>query len=544
MSQKISEHGQSQWLVTFRSPSNPALLKIDSKDVSDTLENAVVSIEIDSEHPSLLVQSGAEPDIVIEEKIAGRPSYTGQYIANAVGSYTLAVMQLENGGLNAKYYDNQWLLDEPVIERIDSTVNFDWGSGIITQYGRDYISARWWGKVLPTTTELYTFYLIADDGARLYIDHDLVIDLWDDENIIEKKASVALNAETFHDVKIEYKEITGDANIRLQWSTRSIRKQVIPSSQLYYTSHIVGSPFLTTVSPGAADYPYSTFIDDANEGDRTIAIAGESTYFYLQAKDSSGNNKLTNGDAQGDMQSPEEQFTVDIIGSHGSVSGNVVYMNSGQYRVDYTALKAGSYQVHVKTGGTDIYCGLGEDNKCSPFALTVLPGDTLASMSEAESLFDPIDNLVEARAGDTGKVYLQAKDAFGNNRMLGGDDISAKFRDSVNPDIQYRGNVVDNGDGTYVVSYSIPLTGDYVVSITMNGEPVQYCVGPNGKRWDSRSYDGMRVYTSPSFCSLDDSLTLNVIHRSIHGPSSTLVDEEGLTGFSNAIVGIENGFVI
>ena len=65
-------------------------------------------------------------------------------------------------------------------------------------------------------------------------------------------------------------------------------------------------------------------------------------------------------------------------------------MNSGQYRVDYTALKAGSYQVHVKTGGTDIYCGLGEDNKCSPFALTVLPGDTLASMSEAESLFDPI----------------------------------------------------------------------------------------------------------------------------------------------------------
>lgn len=128
--------------------------------------------------------------------------------------------------------------------------------------------------------------------------------------------------------------------------------------------------------------------------------------------------------------------------------------------------------------------------------------------------------------------------------MLGGDDISAKFRDSVNPDIQYRGNVVDNGDGTYVVSYSIPLTGDYVVYITMNGEPVQYCVGPNEKRRDSRSYDGMRVYTSPSFCSLDDSLTLNVIHRSIHGLSSTLVDEEGLTGFSNAIVGIENGFVI
>eukprot|EP00956_Cyclotella_meneghiniana_P027013 scaffold59716_cov38-Cyclotella_meneghiniana.AAC.1 len=135
-------------------------------------------------------------------------------------------------------------------------------------------------------------------------------------------------------------------------------------------------------------------------------------------------------------------------------------------------------------------------------------------MTKAKSLFDPIDNLVEARAGYTGIVYLQAKNAFGNNRLLGGDEIRAKFRDSVNPDIQCRGNVVDNGDGSYFLSYSIPLTGDYVVSITMNGESVQYCVGPNGKRWDSRSYDGVRVYTSPSFCSLDDSLTLNVIHRS------------------------------
>eukprot|EP00956_Cyclotella_meneghiniana_P005779 scaffold7486_cov54-Cyclotella_meneghiniana.AAC.1 len=96
-------------------------------------------------------------------------------------------------------------------------------------------------------------------------------------------------------------------------------------NRMAHCLHCVGSPFLTAVSPGAADYPYSTFIDYANEGDRTIAIAGERTYFYLQAKDSSGNNKLTNGDAQGDVQSPEEQFTIDIIRSHGSVSGNVVY---------------------------------------------------------------------------------------------------------------------------------------------------------------------------------------------------------------------------
>ena len=59
-----------------------------------------------------------------------------------------------------------------------------------------------------------------------------------------------------------------------------------------------------------------------------------------------------------------------------------------------------------------------------------------------ESLWS-LDNWVEAMAGDTGtgKIYLQAKDAFGDIRMLGEDDNSAEFRDSVNPNIQYRCNV-------------------------------------------------------------------------------------------------------
>eukprot|EP00804_Cyclotella_cryptica_P021433 CCRYP_005783-RA/>CCRYP_005783-RA protein AED:0.00 eAED:0.00 QI:831/1/1/1/1/1/3/2372/6166 len=542
VSHEVSKHGQSRWLVTFRSPTNPAQLAIESTQISGTLENAAVAVLVASKNPSLTAKSGSAPLIVIEEKIAGRPSYTGRYFAKKSGSYTLAVMQLESGGLNARYYDNQWLLEEPVIERVDPTISFNWGSGIITQYGRDFISVRWWGKILPSTSELYTFYLLADDGVRLYVDHNLLIDLWD-EHSVEKRATFPLTSDSFHDLKIEYKEITGEANIQLQWSSPSTKKQIIPPSQLYYTSHIVGSPFLTNVSPGAADYPYSGFIEVPGE-DRSAAIAGERTSFYLQARDSSGNKKLTNGDAQGDVQTPEEQFTVEITGTHGSMSGDVTYMSSGQYRVDFIVLKAGTYQVHVKTGGTDIYCGLGEEQKCSPFTLTVLPGATLPSNCEAESSFNPVDNLVEARAGDTGKIYVQAKDAFGNNRRTGGDEIVAKFKSLAHPEIQYRAHILDRGDGSYVISYSIPLAGHYLVSIQVNGEPVKYCIGPSGERWDSRHYDGKRVYSSPSFCSLNEKLTLSVIHRDIHGLSSTLANEPGSSGLSHAIVGVETSFVV
>lgn len=58
-------------------------------------------------------------------------------------------------------------------------VKFNWGTGAITPYGRDYVSARWQGKLLSPSSETFTLYLRADDAARLYIDHQLVIDAWE-----------------------------------------------------------------------------------------------------------------------------------------------------------------------------------------------------------------------------------------------------------------------------------------------------------------------------------------------------------------------------
>jgi len=489
---------------------------------------------------SLFAESGASPSVVVEEKVDGFLSYTGTYSADLAGAYSLAVLQLECCGLSGKYYDNQWLMDLPVIERLDSMLNFDLGSGAITPYGRDYVSIRWWGKLKPDTNELYTFYVAADDGVRLYINHILLVDSWED-NPNKKRAQMQLTANSYHDIKIEYKKETGPAYFQLQWSSRSIRKHVIPSSNLYYPTHILGSPFPTIIMPGGTDYPHSDFVPVSGR-DRTRATAGEQAFFLIQAKDLIGNIKTSNGDSQGDYQSPQQQFTVDIIGSHGTTSGSVAYIGSGQYRVNYTLTKAGMYTVHAKTGGTDIYCGLGEENRCSPFSLTVVPGPTVGSMCEAESE-SSVDSLVKARAGENGVIYVQAKDAYGNNRHIGGDNLIVKFSSTDNPNIQYRGNIADQSNGTYVISYSIPLSGSYIVSISLDGESVQYCRGPSGDRWHNRNYDGVNVYYSPAFCSFQNDTPLHVVHHKLHALSSTVIDN-GKTGLAAATVGVENGFAI
>ena len=43
----------------------------------------------------------------------------------------------------------------------------------------DFVSIRWFGKVLAPVTEEFTFIIHADDGIRFYIDGVLVIDRWD-----------------------------------------------------------------------------------------------------------------------------------------------------------------------------------------------------------------------------------------------------------------------------------------------------------------------------------------------------------------------------
>lgn len=66
---------------------------------------------------------------------------------------------------------------------------------------------------------------------------------------------------------------------------------------------------------------------------------------------------------------------------------------------------------------------------------------------------------------DAAVFTLQAKDAFGNNRLQGGDDVavhavlSTLNSSSSAATVTYRGAVVDNEDGTYLAVYTVPRSG-------------------------------------------------------------------------------------
>ena len=277
-----SNNGQSRWIITFRDPNSTMDIVVDTSSLSGSLDFGGSSVIVEPRNNSLIALSGNSPSLTVEEKVPGRPSYTGHYFSKATGNFCLAIMQLQVGGLEGSYFDNQWLLDSPVIERIDDVLDFNWGQGPITNYGRDYVSIRWWGKIKPKSTDLYTFYVTADEGVRVYLDHKLLIDTWS-HHIMEKKGSIELIAKNFHDIRIEYKDETGTAHFRFKWSSSTLKRSLVPADVLYYVTHIHGSPFETVIVPGAADYPFSD-LKPYPGFDRTRVVAGVMAKFYIQAK--------------------------------------------------------------------------------------------------------------------------------------------------------------------------------------------------------------------------------------------------------------------
>ncbi|MFC4776267.1 NPCBM/NEW2 domain-containing protein [Paenibacillus sp. GCM10023252] len=136
-------------------------------------------------------------------------------------------------GLRGEYYDNADLTNSKLV-RTDNKVEFDWVNGSPDPLvGSDTFSVRWTGQVQAQTSEVYTFYTNTDDGARLWVNNQLIIDKWVDQSPTEWSGSVSLAAGQKMDIKLEYYENGYGAAAKLYWSTPTIAKQIIPQSQLY-----------------------------------------------------------------------------------------------------------------------------------------------------------------------------------------------------------------------------------------------------------------------------------------------------------------------
>ena len=151
---------------------------------------------------------------------------------------------------------------EVTFERIDPQIDFDWvRNSPVPELSEDDFRVTWTGFLEPRYTETYTFDAEADDGLRLWIRDDLILDSWGDGPRGGKDASdssdrggnnsgvsdsggvnpddtlpsgtIRLRAGQRYPIRVEYYEGRQNASVRFHWSSRSQRREIVPRSQLY-----------------------------------------------------------------------------------------------------------------------------------------------------------------------------------------------------------------------------------------------------------------------------------------------------------------------
>jgi beta-glucosidase len=121
-------------------------------------------------------------------------------------------------GLTVEYYNNTSLSGTPVATGTDTDMNFHW-NGLSPASGVPATnwSARWTGTLTPPETGTYTFSLTSDDGSRLYINGQLVIDNWRNQAAHTETATVDLTAGKPVQITVEYYQAGGDSLLQLGW---------------------------------------------------------------------------------------------------------------------------------------------------------------------------------------------------------------------------------------------------------------------------------------------------------------------------------------
>jgi len=124
---------------------------------------------------------------------------------------------LEQPRWTAQYFPNVELLGVPEVTRAEDSIFYDWGVGKPhpSLSVSDYFSVRWTGSRY-FRSGFYRFGIYADDGARLWVDGELLLNVWRPSSG-QNYAPVKYLQTGFHDVILEYFDNTGPAEIRLWW---------------------------------------------------------------------------------------------------------------------------------------------------------------------------------------------------------------------------------------------------------------------------------------------------------------------------------------
>lgn len=266
-----------------------------------------------------------------------------------------------------EYFNNLSLSGTPSLIRDDGAefLNFDWGTGSPGSscgIGVDRFSVRWTRSV-NFAARNYIFTVTGDDGVRLWIDDQMVLDKWIDQAPTTYTVGpLALSGN--HTLKMEFYENGGGAVAKLSWQA--------------------GVPqFAITTTVGAGGTVNPSGVINVNSGDnQTFSIAAVAGY------------KIADVKVDGGSQGPVSSYTFTNVSANHTIEAS--------FALDEGTIDFYGNQVHfLKLFGQ--------------FAF----GETSENTVVANRIFHASGVVVD-RSSQPNKIYVFDT---GNNRILGFDGL-------------------------------------------------------------------------------------------------------------------------
>ncbi|WP_242202164.1 glycoside hydrolase family 3 protein [Aestuariivivens insulae] len=127
---------------------------------------------------------------------------------------------VKKSGLKGEYFNNITFEGTPALTRTDPKIDFNWTLYSPNQelINYDYYSVRWNGTLVAPKTGHFKIGLKSNDGYRLYINGELLIDNWKKQTFQQITTDYEFVKDREYNIKLEFFETTGDVRMKLIWN--------------------------------------------------------------------------------------------------------------------------------------------------------------------------------------------------------------------------------------------------------------------------------------------------------------------------------------
>ncbi len=138
-------------------------------------------------------------------------------------------------GLKYKYFERFFVTSEDLDKEDPVETGIINNFTIADAHSKNYFGYIFEGYIKVPHSDIYTFYLLSNDGSRMYINGKEIIENDGNHGSIEEEGKIALKA-GFHKIKINYMQCGGGKSLKVSWENSKFKKKEIDRNVLFNTN--------------------------------------------------------------------------------------------------------------------------------------------------------------------------------------------------------------------------------------------------------------------------------------------------------------------